>query len=46
MKEVHWKSLITGVTGHGKPLNNELAEEVIKVLNSEFPEIHHWTVKV
>ena len=46
MKEVHWKSLITEATEHGKPLNDELAEEVVKVLNGEYPEIYHWTVKV
>ena len=46
MKEVHWKSLITGATGHSKPLNDELAEEVVKISNKEYPEIYHYTVKV
>ena len=46
MKEVHWKSLITGLEGHGSPIQDESAEFAAQLDNRIYTSIFHWTVRV
>ena len=39
---IYWKSLITGETGHGKPMPAQDALEWVARLNKERPDISHW----
>ncbi len=42
MKIVHWRSRITGFTGRGEPLREDMAEAVVADANEHWPELHHW----
>lgn len=46
MKEIHWISLKTWHTGHGKPLPDRVAEELAEEANEKWRELYHWTVAV
>ena len=41
-KIICWKSSITGKTGHGMPIEEDLAKAWIEYGNRECPNIHHW----
>ena len=37
---IHWKSLLTGATGHGELIEHSIAEAWLKVLVR--PDVTHW----
>lgn len=39
---VHWKSVITGKTGHGEPIEDKAALSWIKFLNKKYRNLMHW----
>lgn len=39
---IHWRSEITGETGHGMPIDREIAEEWIEQMRGKYPHIVHW----
>ena len=40
---ISWKSLITGLTGHGDYcFTKDAADDSIIDLNSKHPDFHHW----
>lgn len=44
MKRIHWKNKITDDRGNGTvALPDDEAEVIVKKLNAEHPELHHWT---
>lgn len=44
MYQIHWKSRLTGKTGHGEALyNKEQAEAIVQEMNKKYAgAIHHW----
>ncbi len=46
MKRIIWESKITKFRGKGSPLPDEDANEIVKELNRDYPQIHHWTERV
>ena len=45
-KIVWWRSMITGIEGHGKPLSSTLADTWVIYGNENFPEIEHKAIEV
>ncbi len=44
---IHWKSTITGATGHGSAiLDFSVAKALMDEGNKDFPELNHWFVPV
>ncbi len=44
---IHWKSTITGATGHGSAiLNFSVAKKFMDNGNRDFPELKHWFVPI
>ncbi len=46
MKRILWESKITKFKGKGCPLPDKDADEIVKELNMDYPELHHWTERV
>jgi hypothetical protein len=46
MHIVKWKNKTTGQTGQGSPVNEATANEWAKLMNEQYPDIHHWVEPV
>jgi hypothetical protein len=42
MKTIHWRSRITGATGHGEPMTEEAAEAWLEAELLWFDTHEHW----
>lgn len=41
MKVVYWKDHETGDTGHGNPVQDAEADDVVSIMNQKYPHIQH-----
>jgi hypothetical protein len=46
MKQVYWKNVITGLEGHGNIIDDDAADAGVKLWNTKYPDIYHWSVVV
>lgn len=44
MLTIHWESRITGATGHGSPLRDDVARVWLSQRIKNQPQIRHWLV--